>query len=213
MNRKEIKEKAKKLITNNLWNLWKPLLIIIGVNIVLSMILSAVFPSREYFDYTSGKMIESYYNIGDSIGTILISPLYVGYIVYVLNFIRGKKFDIKDVFSKMNYVLPIWAVSFLVSLFTGIGLIFLIVPGIIISLMLAMTQYIMADGETKIMDTLKKSKELMNGHKSEYFMFGLSFIGWALLVGVTFGIAAIYVVPYVSVATSLYYEELIKLKK
>ena len=212
MNRVEIKEKAKKLISNNLWNLWKPLLIILAVNIVLSLILSAIFPSREYYEYANDA-VKAYYNIGDTIGSLLMAPLYVGYIVYLLNFVRGKKFELKDIFSKMNYVLPIWAVTFLTSLFTGLGLIFLIVPGIIISLMLAMVQYVMADGETKVMPTLKRSKELMDGHKWNYFVFGLSFIGWFFLVGLTFGIALIYVGPYYAVANSLYYEELKKLKK
>lgn len=216
MNRVEIKEKAKKLISNNLWNLWKPLLIILAVNIVLSLILSAIFPSKEYYEYANDA-VRSYYNIGDTIGSLLMAPLYVGYIVYLLNFIRGKKFEIKDIFSKMNYVLPIWAVTFLVSLFTGIGLIFLIVPGIIISLMLAIVNYIMADmAEMKITDTmkiLKQSKEMMDGHKWDYFVFGLSFIGWWLLVGITFGIAIIYVGPYMSTSMALYYEELKKIKK
>lgn len=212
MNRVEIKEKAKKLISNNLWNIWKPLLIILAINIVLSLVLSAIFPTRDYYEYANDT-VRSYYNIGDTIGSILLAPLYVGYIVYLLNFIRGKKFEIKDIFSKMNYVLPIWAVTFLASLFTGIGFVLLIVPGIILAMMFSMIQYIMADGETKIMETLKKSKDLMDGHKWDYFVFGLSFIGWFLLVAVTFGIAIIYVGPYVSVASCVYYEELKKLKK
>lgn len=216
MNRVEIKEKARKLISNNLWNLWKPLLIIIAINIVLSLVLSAIFPAKEYYDYVNGTFT-SYYNIADGIGSILLAPLYVGYIVYLLKFIRGKKFEVKDVFSKMNYVLPIWAASFLASLFSGIGLIFLVVPGIILALMFAMIQYIMADrAEMKMADTmgiLKQSKEMMDGHKWDFFVFGLSFIGWGLLVLITFGIAIIYVGPYIAVANGLYYEELKKLKK
>lgn len=211
MNRVEIKEKAKKLISNNLWTIWKPLLIMFAINIVLSFILTSVFPTRSYYLFNS--TIKYDVNIADSILTIILAPIYVGYIVYILNFIRGKKFDIKDLFSKMNYILPIWAVSLLVSLFTGIGTALLLIPGIIISLMLAMTNYVMADGETKIMDTLKRSKELTDGYKWDLFVFGLSFIGWILLCFITFGIAIIYVLPYINVSMALYYEELRKIKK
>ncbi len=211
MNRVEIKEKAKKIISNNLWTIWKPLLIIIAINAVLSLIFTSVFPARDYYLFNS--TISYQVNYADSILTIILAPLYIGYTLYVLNFIRGKKLDIKDIFSKMNYILPIWGVSILVSIFSSIGFALLIVPGIIISLMLAMTNYIMADGETGVIDTLKKSKELTDGYKWDLFIFGLSFIGWFLLVIITFGIAIIYVGPYLSVAYSLYYEELRKIKK
>ena len=53
---------------------------------------------------------------------------------------------------------------------------------------------------------------MMDGHKWEYFVFNLSFIGWYLLCGITFGIAAIWVVPYVTTANVMYYEKLKKLK-
>jgi uncharacterized membrane protein len=42
----------------------------------------------------------------------------------------------------------------------------------------------------------------------DMFVFVLSFFGWALLAGITFGLGAIWLIPYMSVATVLYYEEL-----
>ena len=53
----------------------------------------------------------------------------------------------------------------------------------------------------------------MQGYKWDYFIFGLSFIGWILLIGFTFGIAMIWVMPFILIAQTLYYEELKKLKK
>lgn len=41
----------------------------------------------------------------------------------------------------------------------------------------------------------------------------LSFFGWYLLCALTFGIALVYVAPYVSVSEALYYEELKKITK
>ena len=42
----------------------------------------------------------------------------------------------------------------------------------------------------------------------DLFILQLSFIGWYLLIGVTFGIAAIYVGPYVSAATANFYNSI-----
>ena len=50
------------------------------------------------------------------------------------------------------------------------------------------------------------SKRMMNGQKMETFILDLSFIGWALVAGITCGIAGVfYVTPYVNATnTELY---------
>ena len=65
--------------------------------------------------------------------------------------------------------------------------------------------------ETGYMELINRSKKLMDGHKWEYFIFNLSFIGWDLLIIATLGIAAIWVVPYETTAKIMYYDELKKL--
>ncbi len=52
------------------------------------------------------------------------------------------------------------------------------------------------------------SKAMMKGRKWELFVLNLSFILWYLLVAVTFGIAIIYVGPYVSVTLANYYHRI-----
>ena len=59
------------------------------------------------------------------------------------------------------------------------------------------------------MDTLRASKQTMAGHKWEYFVLELSFIGWALLTGLTFGILGIWVAPYQGTTLANYYNALI----
>ena len=51
-------------------------------------------------------------------------------------------------------------------------------------------------------------QEIMNGHKFDLFILGLSFIGWYFLVGITFGIASIYVLPYMSATTANFYNSI-----
>ena len=45
-------------------------------------------------------------------------------------------------------------------------------------------------------ECIDKSKAITDGYKGELFVLGLSFIGWALLGGITFGIAFIWIMPY-----------------
>lgn len=58
------------------------------------------------------------------------------------------------------------------------------------------------------LDAITRSRELMDGHKMDYFVMVLSFIGWDLLVLVTLGIAAIWVQPYMGLSFANFYNEL-----
>lgn len=94
----------------------------------------------------------------------------------------------------------------------------LIIPGIIAMFAYSMWTYIFADKSIskenmQAMDIINLSKKMTKGHKWDMFVFNLSFILWHLLCIITFGLACIYVVPYVSAANALYYEELKKLNE
>ena len=204
MDKNKIKSKAKELIKNNLWNLWKPYLIIMVISFVLTFIATDVF----HIDAksTSGSL-------ADAIISFILLPLTTGYITFLLNFVRGKNADIKDIFSQMKNILPIWVVNFVVAILVSIGCVFLIVPGIILGVMFTMTTYLLAEGETNIGDVLSKSASMIKGYKWDYFGFCLSFLGWIVLGVVTLGLGFIYVLPYMNVSLTLYYEELKELQK
>ena len=57
-------------------------------------------------------------------------------------------------------------------------------------------------------NTLRASKQAMRGHKWEYFVLELSFLGWAILTGLTFGILSIWVYPYQFTTFANYYNAL-----
>lgn len=57
-------------------------------------------------------------------------------------------------------------------------------------------------------EIVKKSAELMNGHRWSYFWLNLSFIGWAILAVFTFGIGFFWLMPYMMIAEIFFYENL-----
>ena len=57
-------------------------------------------------------------------------------------------------------------------------------------------------------EVVEQSERLMKGKRGDYFVLQLSFIGWALLACLTFGIGMFWLVPYISVATVCFYEAL-----
>ena len=96
---------------------------------------------------------------------------------------------------------------FLKQLYTFFWSLLFVFPGIIKSYEYRMVPYILA--ENPGMDSkqvFEISKRMMNGQKMETFILDLSFIGWALVAGITCGIAGVfYVAPYVNATnTELY---------
>ena len=55
---------------------------------------------------------------------------------------------------------------------------------------------------------ITESRKMMDGHKMDLFIIHLSFIGWLLLCGLTFGILYLYVGPYMQATTAAFYEQL-----
>ena len=84
----------------------------------------------------------------------------------------------------------------------------LIVPGFVAFYAYRMAFFLKADHpEWSASHVLAESKRMMNGHKWRLACLDASFIGWWLLVVVTFGLAVLFVNPYVSVTCAAFYED------
>ena len=83
----------------------------------------------------------------------------------------------------------------------------LIIPGIIKAYAYAFVPYILAENPDLVNNrVLKISSEMMDGHKIELFMLELSFIGWAILNVITFGLLGIFWVnPYIHATIAEFY--------
>lgn len=208
MNRIQIKELAKSKIKGNKWNILWPLLIIS----VIETILSKLFGPK--IDYINFESISISFSSSDGVMMVinlLIGIITAGYLMYILNFVRNGEFNtdviIKTIKEKW---LNILIAEILTSIIIGIGCMLFVIPGIIMALAYAMVTYIIIDTDKSAVDAMKASREMMKGHKGEYFTFVLSFIGWVLLVPFTLGLLLIWLIPYMVVATTIYYNELSK---
>lgn len=236
-DRKEIKRQAREKIKGNIWNIWKPIIVVALVMAVVSTVISTLFFNEIDCTYQYQELIDwfgmdnSYFEgmtctetsgLGSLLSfamTYIEAVLGIGVIYYILKLVRGEEFQLKDIFKyfKENLWLCVLT-AILVSLFITLWSILLIIPGIIAGLAYSMWQYIIVDlkdddKNVKAMDVIRKSKQMMNGHKWNMFVYGLSFILWYFLCIITFGLACIYVVPYVNAANALYYEEIKKINE
>jgi len=210
MNRKALKKQAREMIKGHLWDLLKPYVVILLISFVVGIIFGASTTGMGVATYNPESPFAGMLSSIISLATV---PLSFGVYAYTLNFIRKEPYDIKQLFTIYKKAFVIILLSFLIGLFTFLWLLLFIIPGIIAALSYAMAPYLMADDHNDSMECIKHSKKMMTGYKWDYFKFLFSFIGWILLAIPTLGLILIYVIPYITVANLLYYEELRKITK
>lgn len=208
LDRKALKEDAKKLIEGNKWHIWKPQ---VYFNLIVFAILFVIFLIFILCGIKD-KELEVLSTSLSSIVSFVETFFMFGYAKYCLDFTRGKIDDWKEPFRfAKDHLLLIFLVDLVMSLNVAIGIILLIVPGIIAAVGLSFTQEVFADNtDLGVKEILKKSWETTYGHKMELFILGLSFLGWTILAAFTLGILFIWLYPYMTVTYLLAYEELRK---
>lgn len=142
--------------------------------------------------------------------SILVSGLLsFGYCSYFLKISREENPNIQELWSKTNLLISYIIVTVLISIFTTLWTLLFIIPGIIATINYSMTYYILLDEDISPLEAISKSKKLMIGHKLDYFLLNLSFIGWILLGIFTCGILYIWLIPYIYVTNLHFYNELL----
>lgn len=143
------------------------------------------------------------------VGIIIAGPLEYGLTMYLCKQADEGESKIELLFSGFNRFVETMVAGLLVGLIVMAGLALFVVPGIVAALGLAMTFYIMVDDPNiSGIDAMKRSWNMMKGHKGDLFVFYLKFIGWVLLGIITFGVGMYFVTPYIRTAQLYYYRDL-----
>lgn len=191
-NRQKLKAAAKDAIRPSYWMLVLTILIYSGIIGVVAVLSSACLVG-----------------FGGVIDLLLGTPLLMGVLV-IFRMSREKKIessDLSHVFDgfRVNLGRNI-GVGVLMSVYTFLWSLLLVVPGIIKGIGYSMAPWIAIDHpEMTASQCIAESTKMMMGHKGEYFVLMLSFIGWWLLSCLTFGIGFFFLAPYVLMSQQLFY--------
>ena len=121
----------------------------------------------------------------------------------------GENADIKDEFAYFQYFGKALGLRIVTSIFIFLWTMLFIIPGLIATYRYAMAPYILADNpELTARESLNESKRIMDGHKFDLFVLQLSFFWWYILGSITFGIAYVYVIPYINATTANFYNSI-----
>ena len=210
MDRVSLKTKAKESLKGKYGDAIALMVIYGLITSAASYICKAIYSTTS----TTSNGVEITVSPLSSIASIVITCLFIfGVHSYYLKLSRNEKVEWKELFSKTDLFVPALIITLVTGIFIGLWSLLLIIPGVIAAIGYSQVYFIKLDNpDMKEMDVLKKSKELMNGHKMDYFVLCLSFIGWILLGVLTLGILYFWLIPYMSVTQANFYNELIKKK-
>lgn len=201
MDRVEIKKWAKEKIKGHIWELLVP--------IIVTGILTGLTVGQHVTTATDGGFsykVEGGVNLG-----IFFYFVTVGLTYFMVKFINDQDHEFKDLFRFFGDYVRIFLVNLLQVVFIVLWTLCFIVPGIIKALSYALVPFLLADDKYKDLgyrDLLKKSEEMMNGHKMDYFVFCLSFIGWFLLAPFTLFLLFIWLSPYFETARTKFLNDI-----
>ena len=182
MNRAELKAAAKSQIKGK-----------IGILFVITLVIGAI-------SFVAGWLLGMIPVVGSLASAVIVTPAFALSVIRIyLNVVAGGQPEVKDSFTGFDDFWAAFKVNFFVGLFTFLWSLLFVIPGIVKSYAYSMSMYVLAENKGKAaLECIEESKKMTNGRKMDLFVLDLSFIGWHLLAGITFGIAYIWVLPYVS---------------
>jgi uncharacterized membrane protein len=136
----------------------------------------------------------------------IIPVLNMGIFIVYVSLIKNNTFVFGEIFSGFKIYLKALGVYWWMMLWTFLWFLLLIIPGIIKAISYSQAIFIIADNpNVRIRDALKISMKMTDGYKTDIFVMGLSFIGWALLSVLTLFIGLFWLVPYINATYAAMY--------
>lgn len=130
-------------------------------------------------------------------------------VVLIFKIIDNEAIYLEDVLAGFRNFTSALCLYLLRAIFTFLWSLLLFIPGVIKGLAYSMAFYILAENpEMDVREALKESQRITYGHKWELFVLRLSFIGWAILATLTFGIGYFWLIPYIETTYANAYKSL-----
>lgn len=114
---------------------------------------------------------------------LIMGPFMLGLSSFFLKFARNENPPIETFFSGLKQFVPSMVLYIIRAIFIFLWTLLLVIPGIIAYIKYSQAYFILNDKPgLSSLDALNKSKAMMEGHKMDFFILCLSFIGWELLL-------------------------------
>lgn len=138
---------------------------------------------------------------------LVIIILSFGYTGYLLRVVRGEASGVGNLLDGFGIAGRAIVLTVFIDVLVALASALLFVPGIILSYAYAMARRLQMDHpDWSPVRCMRESRCMMRGHKWDFFVLQLSFLGWFILA--TIPGVSVFVKPYVSLAETVFYENL-----
>lgn len=138
---------------------------------------------------------------------LVIIILSFGYTGYLLRAVRGEASGVGNLLDGFGIAGRAIVLTIFIDVLVALASALLFVPGIILSYAYAMARRLQMDHpDWSPVRCMRESRYMMRGHKWDFFVLQLSFLGWFILA--TIPGVSVFVKPYVSLAETVFYENL-----
>lgn len=180
---------------------WNEAAMLTFVYIIISGVANALF---------GGVLNIAFAGVGNFVSILLI-PMGWGFSMTFLALHRheeGDTFDMWHLLDGYRDFRRIFCTLFLQSVYTVLWSLLLFIPGIVKACSYAMTPYILRDRKDLSNNAaIELSMAMMQGHKMDYFLLELSFLGWVILCILSLGIGFFWLSPYMQASVVNFYED------
>jgi len=125
-----------------------------------------------------------------------------------LKFVDDKRAVFADLISAYSLFVLYAISSILYWLIVTIGLVFLIIPGIILAIRYQFFGYYIVDKEAGVIDSLRLSWNATRGIAGQLFLFDLTLLGIVILGALALGVGLLVAIPVAGIALAFTYRRL-----
>ena len=142
---------------------------------------------------------------------LFLWTLDMGYLYYIRGVIKGESLGFRSIFEGFNYFLKTISIRFITTVAIHLGLLFFVAPGLWALCAFSQAKLLLLDHpDRSAFWCLRESMRLMQGHKLEYLLLRISFLGWYLLTLFLYIrlAAQLWYFPYINLTLVCYYNKL-----
>lgn len=140
---------------------------------------------------------------------VVIGPLYAGYFIVAFKLLNKRSVEFSDFFQGFTMFLPLFLASLITGIFTLLGFILLVLPGIYLAVAYILVIPLIVDKNLDFWQAMEVSRRFVTRNWFPFFGFGALLFLINLLGVITCGVGTLITVPLTACAITCAYRDTI----